>query len=78
MPKSEVIENRALRSAFKKVPKNATVIFRLPKSDKISIRKTARSLNITMSNYMLSLHRFAVTPASQAKPTIISSEKAGR
>lgn len=71
MPKSEVIQDGALRSIFKKVPRTEFIAFRLSKADKSSIRRAAKSVNASITNYLLNLHRFAVSPVSQAKSTVI-------
>lgn len=73
MPKS-VIQNEALRSVLKTTARTERLSFRLPRADKVSIRRTAKSVNVTMSTYLLNLHRFAVAPVSQAKPTVIGEE----
>ena len=73
MPKSETIENKIIRSLFKKAAKTEFIVFRLSRQDKISIRKAAKSVNVSMTDYLTNLHRFAITPASQAKPTVIEA-----
>jgi hypothetical protein len=71
MPKSELIENKTVRSLFKKAARTERIAFRLSRQEKTSIRKAAKSVNATITNYLLNLHRFAVTPMSNARPTVL-------
>jgi hypothetical protein len=74
MSESELIKNRTVRSLFKKAARTERIAFRLSRQDKISIRKASRSVNVSMSNYLLNLHRFAVSPMGNTRPTVIGSQ----
>jgi len=71
MAKSELIENGALRRIFRKAPKSEFIAFRLSKADKTSIRSAAKSVNVSITGYLLNLHRFAVSPAIKTRPTVV-------
>lgn len=73
MPKA-VIKNKVVRSLFRKAAKTEVIIFRLSRADKNSIRSAAKSVNISMTEYLTNLHRFVIISENKAKSTIIGNE----
>lgn len=68
----ELIQNGKVKSIFKKAARTERIAFRLSRQEKISIRKAAKSVNISITDYLLNLHRFAIMPTSDTKATILA------
>ena len=71
-----MVTNSVVRKVFEKNVKTSRLSIRLTPTEKRSIRKTAKSLHATITQYLLGLHKFAIDESAQKqlKPTVLTGE----